>query len=792
MKASVLAALAAPLLLLPASPLYPEEKGTDAKQLRAILTGQPPAELEKKAAGVLRHNFERIYGVKLAVNPEGVTLTKDVTNVVLVGRTAALQTRMTSKSELDKVKYDGYVVRVDGGRIAVAGFADRGTVYGAYGLLRELGYRFYAYGCERIPKPETSVIPDLRVSNKPFFGYRSGIRWELGESAYAIGDPRRGANPELFTSETGSTLWIDHTAGYFVPKLLYYDEHPEYYAMRWNGERIPKKTRDSYIHLCLSNPDVMKISADRAIKWMRLQPDRRFFCVTVGDGVDWCQCKNCKAMDVVPGNYSDRLLKWVNHVARAVKKEFPDNIVLTLAYCGTDPAPVKERPEKNVWVLYCPYWGVALSMVHPLTHPSNTEARQFVEGWLKVAPNNVGIYDYNMYHSLTWDAMAQKVKWFAKKGIRGIWHCGRPRCFGDLFSYIIDNLEWEPSLDIQELKEEFVNAYYGPAAPHVLQYLKLVENRLTKGFTKGIHEFYMPPDYYSYEFMVATTLLFENMRESAGDDKKLLGKIDREWHQILGDYRKAVTLKVKGLRPAERELALRLFSETLTARLEREQELTKALASKSLAEKRRTRYEKEHEQLLAGLRGAINHFAGISVPKTEDSIETAKAFMADPEPLIKNYPRKSLKTEPEKLPNGVRLAATVFEGGYGPRNYAWFCEPRMNMAAYSAKGPRPSSFHAEFELKKEPKGPATLKMEGQDADKDLPPKATIRITINDQKVFEGECRFVKRGWSWDSVPIEKGILRKGTNTILFENITPSARLDHYWFMVSEAQILFGK
>lgn len=766
------------------------EKGTDVKQLKGILTGPSPTELETKAAGLLRHYLGKMYDVKLSVNPEGLPLSKGVTNVILVGKPAASTAGLISAAELEKVKHDGFVIHAEDGRVALAGFRDRGTVYAAYALLERLGYRFYAYGCEVVPKPERSVIPNAHVADKPFLDYRSGNRWEYKESAGDIGDPRKGLNPELFTAQAGSSLWIDHTAGYLMPKALYHDEHPEYFAMRRDGTRLPKTTRDSYIHACLSNPDVQRISGERALGWMRLQPERRFFCITVGDGVDWCQCEKCKAMDVVPGNYSDRLVKWVNCVARAVQKEFPDNVLLTLAYCGTDPPPVKARPEKNVLVLYCPYWGVALSMVHPLTHPSNDEARKFLEGWLKVAPNNVGVYDYNMYHSLSWDAMAQKVKWFAEKGVRGIWHCGRPHCFGDLFSFVITKLEWHPALDPQELKQEFVTAYYGPAAPHVMQYLRLVENRLGKGFTKGIHEFHMPAAYYSYEMTVASLLLFENMMEAAGDDTKLQQRIERERQQFVGDYRSAVTLRTEGLSPAEKELCLRLFREYLTGRLEHDQGLAKKLENKGLSQTHIDRFEKEREGLRKGLTRMINHHAGLAAPAKADATEIAKAFLKDHEAVIRQYPRKSLKTVAEKLDNGLRLAATVFEGGHGPQRYSWFCEPRMTTAAYAPRSPRSSKMRAEFTLDAEPKGPATLKCEGQDADKDLPPKANMLITINGKTVFEGECRFVKRGWSWDTFPIEKGVLKKGQNVIEFSNITPSARLDHYWFMIAETQILF--
>lgn len=513
-----------------------------------------------------------------------------------------------------------------------------------------------------------------------------------------LGDPRKGLNPELFTKETGSTLWLDHTAGYLVPKLMYYDTHPEYFAMRRTGERIPKDTRDSYIHLCFSNPDVVKISTERLLGWMRNERDKRYFCVTQGDGPDWCQCAECKAMDVAPGNYSDRLLVFMNQLARAAREEFPDNILLGAAYCGTDVAPVRERPEENVWIMYAPYWGVALSMVHPLTHPSNAEALAQLEGWLEAAPDNMAIYDYNMRYCPSWYAMARKIEWYCRKGIRGLWFCGSPSNFRDLFEHVVrEEMIRDPNQDPEAVARAYAEDNYGAAAGHVMQYLALNERQLAQGYPRGIHQFNMPHEYYADNGFGERALeLFDKMIEATGGTK------------LEGKFRKEKELTVTDMK-----------------------------------------------------RAAAEH---------------AKRGKYDP-------------TAPEPLENGVRLSATCFVDGRGPMDYSWFCPARTMMIVYPAKGPYPTSMKANFELDAEPDGPAELKLEGQNADKDLPPSTPIRVTINGRNVYQGPCDFPPRGWSWRTLPIEEGVLRKGINTIRIENLMDSARIDHWWVAISEAEIL---
>jgi len=770
-------------LSAPAAP----DAGADAKRLQAILTGPSPTKLETLAAEILARNFEKRFGVKLPVNPAGSKVTGDVQHVVLVGKTAATVGGMIAPEDLEKVKHDGFVVKVEGGRIALAGPRDRGAVYGAYALLERLGCRHYAAGCETVAAPGATVLPACRFSDRPAIEFRSGVSWPLYESVGDIGDPRQAADPELFKD---SSLWIDHSSGYLVPKGLYYDAHPEYFAISADGKRMPKTTRDSYVHLCLTHPEVLRISTERALVWMRVQPERRFFCITAGDGVGWCQCDKCKAQDVVPGNYSDRLLAWVNHIARAVAREFPDNVLLTFAYAGTDTPPLRQRPEANVLVLYCPYWGVALSSVHTLTHPSNAEALTMLEGWLKVAPKNVGIYDYNIGYTPSWDAMARKVQWYAGKGIRGIWHCGHPTCFRDLFGYCVARLEWNPSLELPRLKEEFVRAYYAPAAPHVLQYLKLVEDRLEQGYTRGCHEFHMPAGYYERQVVEDSLALFAKMAAAAGEDKGLLARIDNERRLFLADYQASVTLRTEPLRPADREFALRLLKEGLGDLLRQHGTSLEKLKDEKLPRAQVARLEKDRDSARQAIRAALTHTAALALKPGEDPIQVAEALVKDPETVIKQHPQPSLRTAPEKIPGGIRLPATAFQGGFGPREYGWQCEPRTCMTAYAAKGPRPSRMWATFELDSEPDG-ALLNLEGQDADKDLPPKAKLRIAVNGKTIFEGPCRFAKRGWSWDSLEITKGVLVRGTNRIDLINPTSSARLDHYWFMISEAVLRLG-
>lgn len=230
------------------------------------------------------------------------------------------------------------------GVIALAGSDDWATLYAVGDLLERLGLRFYTIDYHTLtlpPKKPKSKIEAFHIIDRPAFIFRPLRDWRLRGSSIQRGDPHKGANPELFDpKKTNSDLWMDHTAGYLVPKELYYDEHPEYYAMLADGRRIPKNAFSHHrTPLCLSNSDVLRISTERALEWIEREREKRFFMITYGDTNLWCQCPFCRKLDPISGQYSTRLLYWVNHIARAVKKRYPDKILNTFAYGGSSAPP---------------------------------------------------------------------------------------------------------------------------------------------------------------------------------------------------------------------------------------------------------------------------------------------------------------------------------------------------------------------------------------------------------------------------------------------------------------------
>jgi len=463
--------------MLLAGSVCAEQPGVDINKIKNIYISAEPGPSASSMARMLQRNLATFYKLKVTVvkgMPEGGR------PGMLIGRKLVIDSGMVNAEELDAVKFDGYVIKAEGGRIALAGYRPQGTTYAAYRLLRELGIKLYLLDRREIisfEPLENGILKAFRVSSKPFFDHRDLLnhigagRYGCTIRQYALGDPRRAANPELFKGN--DVVYWDHTAPYLVPKGLYYDKHPEYFAMH-DGERIPKGTRGLRVTLCMSNPAVHKIAAERAVEWMDIQNERRFFAITDGDAKE-CRCPQCKAMDPIPGEFADRVLNWVNSIAREVKKKHPDNVCITYAYGNSTNPPLAVRPDANVMVMYCPwFWNSRTTSNTTWATPLNVTAMKQFMAWAMLIPDQMGVYDYPTSYDTTYGTAA-RIKWYAKNRVRGIYFNGGKVNTAHL---VWSRLMWDPFLDTEKLVTEYCQGIYGPAGVALAQYLTVKKEAL--------------------------------------------------------------------------------------------------------------------------------------------------------------------------------------------------------------------------------------------------------------------------------------------------------------------------
>jgi len=433
---------------------------------------------EWKAAREFARCAEELTGASLSVRSVGAS-EPVADGEVLIG-SLGQQRGWVSSDELACLAYGGVQIRIQASGLALCGFDGRGTLDGVYRYFNSLGVRFPSPEIAEIfPGQKAHFLVPGEMTIRPAFRLTARVRSK-------IGDPRQTCEARLYQG-----IYWDHTADVMVPYATYGKTHPEYYALipQPNGEltRLTRSIgwlrrrsrRSAWVHLCMSNPQVQKIAIENVLAWIGQQPDQEWFFITPGDGPDWCRCPQCKAMDPIPGKYTDRYLAFVNVIARAVGQQYPNKRLVALAYTpNTEAPPVREVPEPNVIVCFSPYcYGGAKSQNHSLQELPNKEALEHFLGWRKkLGDREMFAIAYPVLYPLPFYplpcllASAADMKFYAAHNVTWVWHYGEPTSFRELFRYLMRELQWNPNVNVDQEIDTFMAAWFGSAGPFMRGY----------------------------------------------------------------------------------------------------------------------------------------------------------------------------------------------------------------------------------------------------------------------------------------------------------------------------------
>jgi hypothetical protein len=335
-------------LALAVSSLHAGELSRDGKttlKVRVAPSGNPALEENAKELGGY---LKRITGAEFplssdAAKGDGVLL--------------ALAKDCPGLAEADRAKLaslgpEGYLLAVEGGRVVVAGNSELAVQHGTFDLLHAAGCRWL------VPGERWTVVPVL-----PTLALRDGKRFEEPAFAsrriwYAYG---MGGDESKEVLRRDYELWVRanrlgglakfHTGhsypGTVIKHMAEFRQHPEWFAMGKDGQRLPPKEFQS---LCYSNPEVAKIFVeDRLAQLAEAKAEDPWaFMVSMdpNDGSDECFCPECAKL----GNGSDQAIFLANHVARALRARWPDAKVGMYAYASHRLPPEKVKPEPNLVV----------------------------------------------------------------------------------------------------------------------------------------------------------------------------------------------------------------------------------------------------------------------------------------------------------------------------------------------------------------------------------------------------------------------------------------------------------
>ena len=438
------------------------------------------------AAEELQQFTEQMTGVKLPIQTDEGPLPE---RAILLGVTSHTPGLLGGPADLTALGDDGFRLKSSPPHLLIVGGPVRGTLYGVYEVLERCGgCRWYSSWHSVIPHLDTWTIPALDEIQRPAFAMREPYWFDMFDGDLAARNKVNGASMRLEAKHGGKirfgTGCMVHTFHTLVPPDEFFATHPEYFS-----EIAGKRVKDS-AQLCLTNPDVLKIVTTRILERIRQDPGAKLFSVSQNDCLNFCTCAACKAIDTREGSHAGTMISFVNRVAEAVEREFPEVWIETLAYNETRTPPKTVRPRHNVVVRLC---SIECEFSKPFDRSAAGQNRNFVgemDRWSAMT-DKLHIWDYTTdfrdylgpFPNVL--ALQGNARFFRDHHVVGVFeegaYQGRHGDFAELKAWLLAKWLWNPDLPAESLLNDFFTGYYGAAAPLVRRYFD------------EIHAFYQNP-----------------------------------------------------------------------------------------------------------------------------------------------------------------------------------------------------------------------------------------------------------------------------------------------------------
>ncbi|HWK56799.1 MAG TPA: DUF4838 domain-containing protein [Parapedobacter sp.] len=505
-----------PLILFAEQSLQLANHGRSAYQIKI----SPDASaLTKHAANEFQRLFEMRAGVSLPLVTSNSTNDKEV--VIGEGSNGLLETG-------EALEEDGFVIKVRGDRIFIEGGAGKGVLYGVYTFFEKyLGYRCYAPDVLTYPKRKRITLPvGLYEVQQPQNSYRN-VFYDV------VKDPFYRDWHKLDQMKPDWGLWV-HTFSTFIPAGEYFATHPEYFALVDGKRRGFQDDPHLQAQLCLSNREVRHLIVEKLRNFIKENPEAKYWSVSQNDtypnsGYE-CTCNDCAEIDLLTGSPSGSLVTFVNGIA----EQFPDHVISTLAYRYSRRPPQHLDVDSNVNIMLC---SIECDRQQPIaTDTLSTDFRKDVEGWGQLT-DNIMMWDYvvqfsNLYAPFPNLRILQpNIQYFSNHGVHVHFQQGnisKGGEFAELRPYLIAKLLWNPQVDIAKEMADFLNGYYGKAAPYIDEYIQSTHDLLEASKIKltiyGSPENHLA-GFLSPEALVRYEHLFDQAERKIASDTTLLKRV---------------------------------------------------------------------------------------------------------------------------------------------------------------------------------------------------------------------------------------------------------------------------
>ncbi len=448
-----------------------------------IVLSESASPSERYAADELQKTVKKMSGCTL---PIVLASTVPQTKRIFIGQ-SDLTTPLIQDVDIKSMGDEEFLIRTIGEDLLIIGGHKRGTMYGVFTFLENLGCRWYTADVIKIPEKKTLFINEISELQKPAFEYRMTFFTEAFDRTWATHNKINGYRADLPPKVGGKVKYakgyFGHTFYTLVPPEKYFKTHPEYFSLV-NGKRVNERGQ-----ICLSNPDVLKVAIKEIEKWIKEDPDANIISITQNDWEDWCECDKCKALDEKEESHSATVVTFVNAIAEVLGEKYPDKFFDTFAYTYTQKPPKALKVRDNVIIRLCHMQPSCDA--HALTEcERNVDYVKHLRAWSKKGGKMyVWHYVTDFSHYLlpfpNFNAIRKDIPFYYREGVDGLFCQGAtPQNGGaenaELRSYVLAKMLWDPFINVDVVIDDFLQGVYGKAAKPIRDYFNMMHKIVEK------------------------------------------------------------------------------------------------------------------------------------------------------------------------------------------------------------------------------------------------------------------------------------------------------------------------
>ena len=541
-----------------------------------IALPENPVGFDQDAADDLRTYLGKMTGAEFAVLPESEI--PEGQSAIYVGQTKFAAAQNIPFGQLSA---EEWIIRTEGNKLILSGGNPIGSFYAVWNLLNQFGCYCLTWDQDAVPDCATLKrdIPDQQgkpafdgrfIYNRypPIFRHTKASPEVIQAFAkWKLRNGQNGRHNELDRLWVYSAHYISHFPSfhslslYVNPEL--FQEHPEYFSMNEAGKRFAPRRVDYGGSVCMSNPKVAEITLDSLRKMIRKDretlPKEKWptiYDISELDGMVYiCKCPECKAITEEEGSNSGLLLRYINSVAREIRKEYPEILIRTFCYgynTGTPPKTV--RPESNVLIQLCDKYSIS-DPYHPLSHPLNADRLVYFSEWSRISYRNM-VWDYwnisrEPHPDTVFDALASDLRYFRSLHVTDLFleaarNPHSPQSFIDLCYFAASQLMMDPDKDPEKLADVYFRYYFGPAAAPMHELFDEIRVGVARQTTRQTSQVTTHWTYLTPEFMVRNYIGLKKLAESFPEGNIYRKRINAEripflWYTLVrrDSYRKA-------------------------------------------------------------------------------------------------------------------------------------------------------------------------------------------------------------------------------------------------------------